>query len=82
MEMSGQEIKDYLEFSYGNWINQMKDENGHLLKFKLDETGNLVYSERTKSPELEERFYNFDSAAGFEYVVDVTKPVGEKINDY
>jgi 2',3'-cyclic-nucleotide 2'-phosphodiesterase / 3'-nucleotidase len=80
MELSGQEINDYLEFSYGNWMNQMKDENDHLLKFKLDEKGNLVYSERTKSPELEERFYNFDSAAGIEYIVDVSKPVGERIN--
>ncbi len=79
MELTGQEIKDYLEFSYGNWFNQMKDENDHLLKFKLDETGNIKYSERTKSPELEERYYNFESAAGIDYVVDVTKPIGEKI---
>jgi 2',3'-cyclic-nucleotide 2'-phosphodiesterase/3'-nucleotidase len=56
MELTGQEIKDYLEFSYGNWFNQMKNENDHLLKFKLDETGNIKYSERTKSPELEERY--------------------------
>ena len=79
MELTGQEIKDYLEFSYGNWFNQMKDENDHLLKFKLDESGNIKYSERTKSPELEERYYNFESAAGIDYVVDVTKPIGEKI---
>lgn len=79
MELSGQEIKDYLEYSYGNWMNQMKDENDHLLKFKLDEKGNLIYSERSKSPELEERYYNFDSAAGIEYVVDVTKPAGDRI---
>jgi len=80
VELSGQEIKDYLEYSYGNWMNQMKDENDHLLKFKLDEKGNLIYSERSKSPELEERYYNFDSAAGIEYVVDVTKPAGERVN--
>ncbi len=79
MELSGQEIKDYLEFSYGNWLNQMKNENDHLLKFKLDETGNIKYSERTKSPELEERYYNFDSAAGIDYVVDVTKPAGSRV---
>jgi 2',3'-cyclic-nucleotide 2'-phosphodiesterase/3'-nucleotidase len=79
MKLTGQEIKDYLEFSYGNWFNQMKDESDHLLKFKLDENGNLVYSERTKSPELEERYYNFESAAGIGYVVDVTKPIGEKV---
>ena len=23
VELSGQEIKDYLEYSYGNWMNQM-----------------------------------------------------------
>jgi 2',3'-cyclic-nucleotide 2'-phosphodiesterase/3'-nucleotidase len=79
MELTGQEIKDYLEFSYSNWFNQMKDENDHLLKFKLDESGNITYSERTKSPELEERYYNFESASGIDYVVDVTKPIGERV---
>ncbi len=79
MELTGQEIKDYLEYSYGNWFNQMKNKNDHLLKFKLDENGNIKYSERTKSPELEERYYNFESAAGIDYVVDVTKPIGERV---
>ncbi|MBE0551124.1 MAG: bifunctional metallophosphatase/5'-nucleotidase [Ignavibacterium sp.] len=79
MELTGQEIKDYLEFSYANWFNQMKNENDHLLKFKLDENGNITYSERTKSPELEERYYNFESAAGIDYVVDIIKPIGEKL---
>ncbi len=79
MELTGQEIKDYLEYSYGNWFNQMKSENDHLLKFKTDKNGNLVYSERSKSPELEERYYNFDSAAGIDYEVDVTKPAGSRV---
>jgi 2',3'-cyclic-nucleotide 2'-phosphodiesterase/3'-nucleotidase len=79
MELTGQEIKDYLEFSYGNWFNQLKTEGDHLLNFKLDEGGNIKYSERTKSPELEERYYNFESAAGIDYVVDATKPIGEKV---
>ncbi|MFZ1519237.1 MAG: bifunctional UDP-sugar hydrolase/5'-nucleotidase [Ignavibacteriaceae bacterium] len=79
MELTGQEIKDYLEFSYGNWFNQMKKEDDHLLKFKLDENGDISYSERTKSPELEERYYNFESAAGIDYVVDATKPIGERV---
>ncbi|AFH50817.1 5'-Nucleotidase-like esterase [Ignavibacterium album JCM 16511] len=80
IKMSGQEIKDYLEFSYGNWFNQMKDENDHLLRFRLDDNGNIVYSQRSNSPELYERFYNFDAAAGIDYVVDVTKPIGKRIN--
>lgn len=79
MELTGQEIKDYLEYSCSNWFNQMKDENDHLLKFKVDEKGNLVYSERTKSPELEERYYNYESAAGIDYVVDITKSGGSLV---
>ncbi|MFZ2322232.1 MAG: bifunctional UDP-sugar hydrolase/5'-nucleotidase [Ignavibacteriaceae bacterium] len=79
MELSGQEIKDYLEYSYGNWFNKMKDKEDHLLKFKLDENGNIKYSERSKSPELDERYYNYESAAGIDYTVDVTKPAESKV---
>ncbi|MFN3694640.1 MAG: 5'-nucleotidase C-terminal domain-containing protein, partial [Ignavibacterium sp.] len=80
IEMSGREIKDYLEFSYGNWFNQMKNENDNLIRYRLDENGNIVYSRRSNSPELYERFYNFDAAAGIDYVVDVTKPIGERVS--
>lgn len=79
MSLSGEEIKKYLEYSYGNWFNQMKDENDHLLKFKKDENGNILFSERSKSPELEERFYNYESAAGIDYIVDVSKPEGSRV---
>ena len=79
MELTGREIKYYLEYSYGNWFNQMKNENDHLLKFNLDDSGNIKYSERTNSPELEERYYNYESAAGIDYIVDVTKPIGSRV---
>ena len=80
MELSGKEIKDYLEYSFGNWFNQMKDSNDHLLKFKYDEDGNIKMSDRYKTPEFEERFYNYSSAAGISYTVDITKPSGERVN--
>ncbi len=80
MLLSGEEIKKYLEYSYGNWFNQMKDENDHLLKFKKDDNGNILYSERSNSPELEERFYNYESAAGINYTVDVSKPEGQRVS--
>lgn len=79
MKLKGSEIKDYLEYSYSNWFNQMKNENDHLLKFKKDEAGNIRYSERSQSPELEERFYNYESAAGINYTVDVSKPEGQRV---
>ena len=80
MELSGQEIKDYLEYSYGNWFNQMNDEDDNLLNFSKDEYGEIKYSSRYNTPETKERFYNYSSVAGIEYTVDVSLPAGERIN--
>ena len=77
MELTGQEIKNYLEYSYGNWFNQMKDENDHLLNFKTDDAGNIV--ERNGHPVLASQYYNFSSAAGIKYTVDVSKPAGQRV---
>ena len=72
MLLKGQEIKDYLEMSYGQWTNQMKRADDHLLLFDEETLGSAA-------PRLKNLFYNFDSAAGIIYEVDVTKPVGERI---
>jgi len=78
MELTGREIKNYLEHSYSNWFNQMKDENDHLLLFEKDENGNLEMK-NDKSMFITPS-YNFDCAAGINYTVDVSKPTGEKVN--
>jgi 2',3'-cyclic-nucleotide 2'-phosphodiesterase/3'-nucleotidase len=80
MELSGREVKDYLEYSYGNWFNEMTDEDDHLINFSKDENGEIKYSSRYNTPETAERFYNYSSAAGIDYTVDVSEPVGERIN--
>jgi 2',3'-cyclic-nucleotide 2'-phosphodiesterase/3'-nucleotidase len=77
MKMSGQEVKDYLEFSYGNWFNQMKNADDNLLKFNTGAGGELIYSRGT--PQLATAYYNYSSAAGLNYTVDVSKPAGERI---
>lgn len=79
MSLSGKEIKNYLEYSYGRWFNQMKDENDHLILFARNENGEIKFSTRYNTPETEERFYNYSAAAGINYVVDVSKPAGERI---
>ncbi len=77
MKMSGKEIKDYLEYSFGNWFNQMKNSDDDLLKFKKDSTGEIKYSYH--EAQLATNYYNFSSAAGINYTVDVSKPVGERV---
>ena len=74
MTLSGREIKDVLEASYYMWTNQMKSPDDHLLWFK---------KKRREGAEDRASFqnfsFNFDSAAGIIYTVDVTKPQGEKV---
>jgi len=77
MSLTGKEIKDYLEFSYSKWLNQMKDKNDHLLKFKVDKNGKIINS--YGHPALANPYYNFSSAAGINYTVDVSKPLGHRI---
>lgn len=74
MKLSGREIKNYLEESYYLWTNRMKGPNDHLLWF----------NDKRKSGDknfdaLRHFSFNFDSAAGILYTVNVTKPKGGKI---
>lgn len=77
INLTGDEIKKYLEFSYSDWFNTMKNENDHLLKFKMDKNGKPVL--RDGMARLSNQPYNFDSAVGIDYTVDVSKPEGERI---
>lgn len=75
MELTGREIKDYLEMSYSLWTDVMKSADDNLLLFADgDRQGAKGDYAKLLNP-----LYNFDSAAGINYTVDVTKPVGEKI---
>ena len=76
VNMTGGEIKGMLECSYDNWINTYNGRGGHILKIKNasdPRTGQKGWSFVARS-------YNFDSAAGINYEVDVTKPAGSRVN--
>jgi 2',3'-cyclic-nucleotide 2'-phosphodiesterase/3'-nucleotidase len=77
MSLSGDEIKKYLEYSYDQWFNTMKGPDDILLKLKTDKDGKL--SLRNGKAWLVNQPYNFDSATGIDYTVDVSKPAGERI---
>lgn len=79
MDMTGAEIDAFLEYSYAKWYNQMVDANDHLINFKKDANGKLILNERYNSYDTVTRYYNYDSAAGIKYTVDVSKPAGERV---
>lgn len=80
MELGGQEIKDLLEYAAGLWFNQMKTPDDNLLLIEKDSLGNLVKHEKTGSVKLKNPYYNFDSAEGIIYTIDVSKPAGDRVS--
>ena len=72
VRLTGREIKDYLEYSYDHWI---QTPGRHVLK--IVDTPDA----RTGAPRWSfvGRSYNFDSAAGLVYTVDVTRPAGSRV---
>ena len=73
MKMTGKEIRNMLEMSYDQWVNTMTSPDDHI----------MLLSEETNTDMQRMGFknltFNFDSAAGIDYEVDVTKPDGQKV---
>ena len=71
--MTGEEIRKHLEMSYDQWVNTMTSPSDHLFLLNNEAKGDqqrmgfLFYT------------FNFDSATGIDYEVDVTKPNGKKV---
>ena len=80
MELTGNEIEGFLEYSYGNWFNQMKNKDDFLLRYRTDSSGDVMILDDGGRYSLAEPAFNFDSAAGIDYTVDVSRPAGERIS--
>jgi 2',3'-cyclic-nucleotide 2'-phosphodiesterase/3'-nucleotidase len=80
MELTGRQIKDFLEYSYDGWMNTMEGPDSHMINFKTDDNGELIWNDRYSSYELVARYYNYDSAAGIEYTVNLRNEPGNRIN--
>jgi 2',3'-cyclic-nucleotide 2'-phosphodiesterase/3'-nucleotidase len=79
LNLSGKEIYEILEVSYGNWFNQMSSLNDDLIKFKTDSEGALLYNSRYNRYEEATSFENYYSLANVNYIVDITKAAGRKV---
>lgn len=78
MELTGQEIHDFLEFTASLWFNQMRSADDHLLNLHRDQLGRVPADRRGRRA-LRNPPYNFDSAAGIHYVIDVSAPAGSRV---
>ena len=73
MNLTGEEIRKHLEMSYDLWVNTMTSPDDHI----------MLLNDEAKNDQQRFGFknlaFNFDSAAGIDYEVDVTKPDGQKV---
>ena len=72
MKLRGHEIRKHLEMSYDQWVNTMTSPADHIMLLSDDNT--------STRPGFKNLTFNFDSAAGIDYEVDVTKPDGQKVS--
>jgi 2',3'-cyclic-nucleotide 2'-phosphodiesterase / 3'-nucleotidase len=77
VNLTGEEIHKYLEYSYSQWINTMKGPGDYLLKLRMGKDSKPVLT--NGKAWLRNQAYNFDSGAGIDYTVDVSKPEGERV---
>jgi 2',3'-cyclic-nucleotide 2'-phosphodiesterase/3'-nucleotidase len=73
LRMTGEEIRKHLEFSYDMWTNTMTSPDDHALRL------NSAATDDQQRTGFQYYTFNFDSACGIDYEVDLTKPDGEKV---
>ena len=73
LRMTGEEIRKHLEYSYDMWTNTMKTADDHALRLNDDS------KEDQQRTGFQYYTFNFDSACGIDYEVDLTKPDGHKV---
>ena len=73
LRMTGEEVRKHLEFSYDMWCNTMTSPSDHALRLNDDS------KEDQQRTGFQYYTFNFDSACGIDYLVDLTKPDGQKV---
>ena len=73
LRMTGEEIRRHLEYSYDLWVNTMTSPSDHALRLNSNSKND---QQRTG---FQNYTFNFDSACGIDYEVDLTKPDGQKV---
>jgi 2',3'-cyclic-nucleotide 2'-phosphodiesterase/3'-nucleotidase len=79
MNLTGRQVKDFLEYSYKGWFETMPNDGNHIIAFVKTPDGKLIQDARTGAYKTVAPSYNYDSAAGIDYTVDVSKPAGSRV---
>lgn len=75
VKMTGEQVRNYLEASYDRWIRTISSPSEHILNIRERKDPMTL----STGWSFLERSYNFDSAAGINYTVDVTRGRGNRV---
>jgi 2',3'-cyclic-nucleotide 2'-phosphodiesterase/3'-nucleotidase len=78
MHLSGSEIDGFMEHSVEGWFNTMTPDDNYMLNYRRGDDGKPVVTNGRLR--LSQPVYNFDSAAGIEYTVNITKEPGDRVD--
>ena len=78
IRMTGAEVQKFLEFGFGRQFNVMQSPSDHLLAFRQNENGQIETN--TFGPRYVTPTFNYTSAAGIRYTLDVSKPQGQRLS--
>jgi len=73
VRLTGDEVRRHLELSYDRWICTMSSPDDHIMKMDKEIFFNAPHYSFTNLA------FNFDTAMGIDYEVDVRRPYGERI---
>ncbi len=77
MRLSGGEIKDMLEYAAEGWFRTMQNAGDGLLDYQRNEAGAIIF--RNGQPQTRGISYNFSTASGLHYTLDLRAPAGNRI---
>jgi 2',3'-cyclic-nucleotide 2'-phosphodiesterase / 3'-nucleotidase len=79
MHLKGHEVQGLLEYAADLWFSEKGVNDNTLLAFRKDQHGDLVKSIHHNGYELKNPFFNFDSAEGIIYEIDLREKPGNRI---
>lgn len=72
IKLTGEEVRTYLEYSLSAWVQQMHSADSTMLQI-------MPMKHHQERMGFRNFIFNFDSAAGIRYSVDVSKPAGSML---
>ncbi|MDF1559247.1 MAG: bifunctional UDP-sugar hydrolase/5'-nucleotidase [Bacteroidales bacterium] len=77
IKMTGGEIDRHLEHAAGLWFDTMDGTDDYMLRYRYNDSGKPIMINGTAR--LRNPSYNFESAMGIRYTIDVSKPQGARV---